>query len=141
MKIANFMFDELLEQVSASENVLESLIFLVKEKPYVRTFLESAVDDRWVDFDVDSIEYKKYGYHRSMAGALLLNRGSANVLNSILHSDRVAARAKLTQCKALLEMLHEGESNILTAILKKDLSALYPKITFEIINSALNNAK
>lgn len=141
MKIANFMFDELLEQVSNTENVLESLTFLIKAKPYVREYLESAVNDTWVDFDIDSITWTQYGYHRSMAGAILLNRGSANTFTQILFGEKVSTRAKLMQCKSLLEMLHVGEAKILTAVLKKDLVSLYPAISFEIINAALNNAK
>lgn len=135
------MFDELLEQVSNTENVLESLTFLIKAKPYVREYLESAVNDTWVDFDIDSITWTQYGYHRSMAGAILLNRGSANTFTQILFGEKVSTRAKLMQCKSLLEMLHVGEAKILTAVLKKDLVSLYPAISFEIINAALNNAK
>lgn len=137
MKIANKQLDEILSEVNASADVKEALQFVVTNQPYAKFYLTQFITEDWVDFDVDEIEYEQYDYHRSMSGALLLNKQTANIYQNIFMNRSVVLKTKRYQCKSLLEMLNKGESDILMAMLKKDLQTLYPNITFEILNAVL----
>lgn len=136
MKIANKQLDEILAEVNSAQDV-EAALRLVIDKPYIKFYLSQLLSEDWVDFDVDEIEYTKYDYHRSMSGALLLNKQTCNIYLSIFMNKTVLLKTKRYQCKALLEMLNTGESEILKALLKKDLQTLYPNITYEILNKVV----
>lgn len=136
MKIANKQLDEILAEVNLAQDV-EAALRLVIDKPYIKFYLSQLLSEDWVDFDVDEIEYTKYDYHRSMSGALLLNKQTCNIYLSIFMNKTVLLKTKRYQCKALLEMLNTGESEILKALLKKDLQTLYPNITYEILNKVV----
>lgn len=136
MKVANKQLDEILNEINISSDPTAALKAVI-DQPYIRFYLSQLLTETWVDFDVDEIEYTQYDYHRSMAGALLLNKQTANIYVSIFMNKNVLLKTKRYQCKALLEMLNKGESDILKALLKKDLQSLYPNITYEIINQVV----
>jgi hypothetical protein len=136
MNIANKQLDEMLEEVNNSADP-ESSLRLIIDKPYIKFYLSQLLSEDWVSFDVDDIKHEQYNYHRSMSGAILCNKQTANVYLSIFMKKEVVQKTKLFQCKSLLEMLNKGESDILKAILKKDLQSLYPNITYEIINKVV----
>lgn len=136
MKVANKQLDEILDEINLAADV-EAGLRLVINKPYIKFYLSQLLSEDWADFDVDDIEYIKYDYHRSMSGALLLNKQTCNIYVSIFMNKNVILKTKRYQCKALLEMLNTGESEILKALLKKDLQSLYPNITYEILNKVV----
>lgn len=106
--------------------------------PYVRFYVELATNDTWPIFDTN-IEYKKYNYHKSMAGMLLLNKHTINTIVSIFleQSGKVAEPYKVGQLRSVLEMLHSSEAEILSAILAKNLQTVFPKLTHKVLCSVL----
>lgn len=136
MKVANKQLDEILSEINDSADP-ESALKTVIDKPYIKFYLSQLLTEDWVDFDVDEIEFTQYDYHRSMSGALLLNKQTCNIYVSIFMNKNVLLKTKKYQCKSLLEMLNKGESDILKALLKKDLQTLYPNITYEILNKVV----
>jgi hypothetical protein len=134
------MLDEILASVNTSENVIKALQSAFNV-PYVRLYMESAVNGVWTTLDTSTVPVKQYDYHRSMAGASLLNRQTVNIFEQILMTPSVSLHAKKTQYKALSEMLYKGESDILNAVLYKSMVNLYPNLTIENISAALNNTQ
>jgi hypothetical protein len=132
------MLDELLADLNSGTDIAIKLAYAMKTIPFLRTYMESTVDANWCTIDVDAVEYVRYDYHRSMAGAFLLNRHTENIFVNVLMKKDVAKRAKVFQFKALSEMLFVGECATLTAIMRKDLAAVYPNLTHETIVAALN---
>lgn len=133
MKVANYQFDEILEQVSAAPDVGAALKTACDGNPYTKFLIEQACNDIWVNFNVDEISYILNDYHRSMAGSRLLSKTSYYIFKEILLKEALPLKTKRYQTKNLLEMLYSGEALILLAIIKKNLSELYPKITHEIM--------
>jgi len=131
------MLDETLAIINTSCDVLAALVAALKE-PYVREYIELAVSPKWTSLDVDTVKFKEYQYHRSMAGAFLINRQTWNIIATVIMNPLVKDSSKEIQYKALSEMLFADESKILTAILKKNLSSLYPNLKFEILTAALD---
>lgn len=130
------MLDEILAIINDSEDVVSSLQSAFKI-PYVKGFIELAVSDNWPSIDIDTINFKQYEYHRSMAGAMLLNRQTWNIIVSVIMNPDAKDTTKTVQFKALSEMLYVDESKALFAILNKNIHSVYPNITFEAINAAL----
>lgn len=129
------MLDEILSKINDSTNVQDSL----KESmdiSYFRNYMELAVSEVWPSIEIKDIVTKQYSYHRSMCGAFLLNRHTWNVI-SVIVNPQGKDSTKITQYKALSEMLYEGESKVLTAILTKDITSLYPNISFQDIFSTI----
>ena len=140
MKIANFQLDELLEQVNSCgglEDVEAALTNLVNKDTYIRAYLDHAVNDQFVNIDLEDLQYKFSDYHRSMAGMLLCSKTSLSIFNDVLLNEKVAMKTRRYQLKNLLEMLHVGEAKILKAIIQKNLTELYPNITHELICKVL----
>jgi len=138
MKVANLQMDEILQAVNDSSDVeLELRSALAAPYTYLRHYLMTLLSDSWPSFEVELIEWKHYGYHRSMAGAFLLSKPTWNIFSGILMNSNAKLKAQEFQCKALLEMLCEGEANILVCILTKNLQKLYPNITHEMLNKVL----
>lgn len=109
-------------------------------QPYVRDYLELAVSDKWTTLDVDAVVYAKYDYDRSMAGAILLNSKTINIVQQVIMAEKVSKHAKTNQYKALMEMLYSGEAKVLRAILTKNIVDLYPTLTIDTISKALDEA-
>jgi hypothetical protein len=130
------MLDEILSQANALSDPVASIISNL-DVSYVRGYLELAVSDDWITLDIDTVQFKQYDYHRSMAGATLLNRQTWNIVSNIFMAKEVPNRTKAVQYRALSEMLYSEESKILTQILDKNLTLLYPNLTFVVINEAL----
>lgn len=137
MKVANFQLDELLQQANDAENPAEILKSLVNESKFIRKYLEMYVSDEWCKFDPDKVKWNPSTYHRSMAGALLINAPTLRIVTDVLFAERVTLHTKSHHYKSIMEMLCIGEAKILEAILKKNLPDLYPNLTFEVINSVL----
>lgn len=137
VKTHSKMVDEILKIINDNENVSRTLVEAFKV-PYFRGYMELAVSDQWPTIDVNEINFKQYEYHRSMAGATLLNRQTFNIINSVIMNPDAKDSTKTIHFKALSEMLYVGESNVLTAIFNKDITKLYPNITFQSINEALS---
>jgi hypothetical protein len=133
LKVANYQFDEILEQISSSQNIGVKLKDACDENKYIKFFIEQACNDTWVDFDINEITYTLNDYHRSMAGARLLSKSVFYIFKEILLNTNLPLKTKQYQTKNLLEMLYEGEALILLAIIKKNLTELYPNITHEIM--------
>ena len=131
------MLDELLILINDSADVVSALKHAFNEA-YFKGYMELAVNDTFPTFNVDDVHFKQYDYHRSMAGAFLLNRQTWNIVSNVIMVDKVATTTKLKQFKAISEMLFVGESHALTAIIKKDITSLYPNITFDVIVESLN---
>lgn len=123
--------DEILDEVNASENPVQSLNTM--DRPYLKEVLSVNVSDVWPKFDVDNVVFTQFNYHRSMAGAFLLNRHTWNILDKVLLNQEGNLSTKEKQFKALSEMICVGESNILRNLLKKNLTSLYPNITHEVL--------
>ena len=137
MKLANYQLDELLEQTNSAVDVEVALKNLISNDTYIRAYLDHAVNDKFVDVDVDELEYKFSDYHRSMAGMLLCSKSSLAIYNEVLLNSKVAMKTRRYQLKNLLEMLYVGEAKILKAIVEKNLPSLYPNITHELISKVL----
>lgn len=131
------MVDEILEQVNTYDVVSDGLKMAYMKYSYLQPYFHIMVSDVWPNVDVDTIEYKDYGYHRSMAGAMLLNRQTSNIFMSVIMDPKVDEKIQTKQIKGLMEMLYAGEAKILKAFLKKNITELYPNITFEAINKSL----
>lgn len=136
MKVANKQFDEILSEVNSSDDVQAALKVIINQ-PWIKFYLSQLTSEDWPDFDVNEVKFTQHNYHRSMAGALLLNKQTANIYKVIFMSNEVPLKTKQHQCKALLEMLCKGESDILRVLLTKNLQLIYPNITYNIINSVL----
>jgi len=130
------MLDELLTQINGSPSVIQS----IKDSlaiPYFQYYIELAVSPDWTTLDISEVTFKQYEYHRSMAGSLLLNRQTVNIMSNVIMKKDIPDRTKAIQFKALSEMLYVDESIALSAILVKNLDSIYPNITFSAINEAL----
>lgn len=132
------MLDEILTGAVNSKSMIQYLKEAIKTTSYLRGYLELAVSGDWSSIDVDKIETKQYSYHRSMAGALLLNKQTWNIVNGIIMNINAKDSTKTVQYKALSEMLYENESKILTAVLTKNLVSIYPTLTHEVLVESLN---
>ena len=131
------MLDELLDEINESTDVVSALKKAFKES-YFKGYMELAVNDVFPTFDTAEVIFKQYDYHRSMAGAFLLNRQTWNIISNVIMTDNVATATKMKQFRALSEMLYIGESAMLSAIINKNITSLYPNVTFAAICEALN---
>lgn len=127
----NKMLDELLEAVSTPTD----LVALCTNVPYVKFYMEITVNDNFLTFDLP--EAKTNDYHRSMAGALLLSRGSSQLVD-VMFDSKASVNIKRKQYTALMSMLYAGEAEILKRVVTKDLSSIYENLTHEFICSALD---
>lgn len=135
------MLDEILANINDSGDVKLALTNHIKNTSYFKFYMEHSVEDDWVTVDPEKIEFKQYSYHRSMAGVLLLNKQTVNMLKSVIFVKEVPSRTKAFQMKALFEMLYVGECDVILAILRKDIASIYPNLTFELINEVLSDVK
>lgn len=124
------MLHEIFQTINESDDVNKALeeSFNI---PFVKNYVELAVSDKYVEFDPNDIITKKYNYHISMCGALLINKQTWNVVNNVIMSKDAKLETKIIQFKALSEMLYEKEAIILKHILLKNIEEIYPNITFQ----------
>lgn len=132
------MMDEILSTINESEDVYTSLRTAMKDV-YFKKYMTLAVSDEWPTIDILNIVTKKYGYHRSMAGAYLLSNQTWKIISQIIMTKSAKDSSKFNQFNALSEMLYTDEAKILVAILTKDITSLYSNIEFETIVKALND--
>lgn len=132
------MLDEILFGANICSDPVQYLKDMIKDNHYLKGYLELAASDKWSSIDVDEIKTKQYSYHRSMAGALLLNKQTWNIITGIIMNVNAKDATKIIQYKALSEMLYEAEANILTAILTKNLVSIYTSLTHEVLVESLN---
>ncbi len=140
MKVANYQFDELLEQISScatQDDLNYALKHLADTNMYVKFWLNVSVSDVFLDFDIDSVNYKFSDYHRSMSGQFMLSKTPMLVYEQVFCNPAVAQKTKKFQFKAIAEMLYSGEAKVYIACLNKNLAELYPRITHEVICAAL----
>lgn len=130
------MLHEVFNVINDHDDVLSAMKSCL-HLSFVRQYLEMAVSEEWTTLDVKSTQTKDYNYHISMAGAFMLNRHTFRIVSEVIMNEKVINSAKVTQYKALMEMLYADEAMILRAILMKNLTDLYPRITFDVINEAL----
>ena len=130
------MLHEILTQVNSSPDVVSALRQTF-DTPYIKKYFEMAVSDTWTTIDISSVKCEKNDFHVSMAGTFLLNRQTYIVISEVIMAPSVKDSAKIVQFKALSEMLYSEEAKILYGILSKNLTALYPNISFEVINESL----
>jgi hypothetical protein len=131
------MLDELLESANTAESPVFYLKGLYKSSPYIKHYMTLSVSETWSTIDINEIKITDYSYHRSMAGALLLNKQNWNIVANVIMSTIAKESSKVTQFKALSEMLYSGERDILKAVLTKDLSSLYPNLSHKVICESL----
>lgn len=131
------MLDEILSEINKSQNPEERISHHLKNTSFFRDYMVIATDDVWCSVDPTTIEFKQYSYHRSMAGAFLLNRHTMSIVKSVILADDVPDEKKIIQMKALFTMLYEGEYEVLNCIFQKNLEAFYPVLTHEFISKSL----
>ena len=125
------MLDELLAIVKTPEELAE----LIKTTPYLRDYMDCAVNDKFISFDLP--DAKTNDYERSLAGAFLLSRGSSNLLG-VIFNDKAASVLRKKQYTAMMSMLYSGEAAILKAAITKNLVSVYELLTHEFICAALD---
>jgi hypothetical protein len=130
------MLDEILFDVNLSSDVVAKLKSAY-EYPYVKEYMTIAVSNDWPCIDIESIGINQYDYHRSMAGASLLNRQTFNLVNTVILGKLVKPETVHKQYKALSEMLFSGECKVLRCVLLKNIPSVYENITFEKISESL----
>ena len=130
------MLHEILSRVNSSSDVLAALKSQYATS-YVKYYMELAVSDSFTTIDVLNVTIKDYNYHISMAGALLLNRQTVNIISNVIMAPEGNIVTKLVQFRALSEMLYAEEAKILKNILTKNLPSMYENITHEIIVQSL----
>lgn len=108
------------------------------DQPYVRFYLDLAINDKWTTLDVDTVVPTQYGYHQSMAGASLLNKQTVNIITNVIMGSALQNKTKAHQYKALMEMLTAKDADLFKAILVKNIQSIYPKVTVEVIQSVLS---
>jgi hypothetical protein len=138
--VAVYGLDEILSKIDQSDNKLNELRQLIKTNSFAKRLLLSAVDDKWVDVDINEIKTTNPIYHRSLAGTSLLSRATTQIFEGIFFapaSSKIPKRTKTLQYKNMTEMLCESEAKLLKAILLKNVESLYPTLTHELICEAL----
>ena len=130
------MLNDILSKVNSSPDVLAALKAQYSTA-YVKYYMGLAVSDLFTTIDVLDVIIKDYNYHISMAGALLLNRQTVNIISNVIMAPDAKDATKLVQFRALSEMLYAEEAKILKNILIKNLPSLYENITHEIIVQSL----
>jgi len=130
----NKTLDVILQGVSKHADLVNAM----KSVPYVRNYIEQAVNDKFPEFDHGDVKFNVNTFHVSMAGALLLSRSSVNLMEQVLLNKIVASSTKKKQFKAISEMLSKEETAIFSAVLSKNLETVYPLLTHEFMCDALN---
>lgn len=133
-----YMLDEILTSANNNVNPIEYLRDKIKSTYYLKYYIELSVSDKFTSIDINNIQLKQYSYHRSMAGAVLLNKQTVNIVKSVIMNDEAKDSSKILQFKALSEMLFEEESKILKAILTKNLVSIFKNLTHEVLVESLN---
>ena len=133
MKVADHQLDEIFEMINSSADVEVSLRQTCKTNPIVKFYVHLACDDRWIDFDLQDLEYKFSEFHRSLCGAYLMSKSTMNMITEILLNPKIPKKTKYFQTKNLMELLSLPEAKVFEAILKKNLSSLYPHITHKMM--------
>lgn len=134
------MLDEVLAKINGYylHDIVPALKAAYADHAYLRQYIELNVSDEWISIDVANIHPKEYNYHRSMAGAFLLNRFTWNNVCNILMNPIAKDESKAKQFIALSEMLFSEESAILKHVLTKTLSDKYTNLTHERLSESLN---
>jgi hypothetical protein len=127
------MLDERLQNITTAAELRE----LCKESEYIKFYIESSVSETWTPIDIDKLDVKFNEYHRSMAGAFLINRHTVQIVRDVIMAETGSMIVKNKQFLALSNMLFIEEAKILGAVLKKDLQSLFPKLTHALICEAL----
>jgi len=133
LKVADHQLDEIFEMINSSADVEVSLRQTCKTNPIVKFYVHLACDDRWIDFDLQDLEYKFSEFHRSLCGAYLMSKSTMNMITEILLNPKIPKKTKYFQTKNLMELLSLPEAKVFEAILKKNLSSLYPHITHKMM--------
>ena len=133
------MLDELLSNIDKTpESVVPALKKVYQLYPFVREYIELTVSENWSELDINKIVTVNYEYHRSLAGALLLNRRTWSIVSGVLMNESASLVIKAKQYKALMEMLYSLEAEAFKHILLKTLPDLYPNLTHEALVQSLN---
>lgn len=109
---------------------LGAVIVNVPTGKYIRKYIDYAVSDSFPSFDVLNVGAKNDGYHRSLAGAQLLNRHVALQFDAIV-SDTMPEPQKISAFKHLYSQLCTEEAELLILILTKNLASVYTNLTHE----------
>jgi len=133
LKVADHQLDEIFEMINSSADVEVSLRQTCKTNPIVKFYVHLACDDRWIDFDLQDLEYKFSEFHRSLCGAYLMSKSTMNMITEILLNPKIPKKTKYFQTKNLMELLSLPEAKVFEVILKKNLSSLYPHITHKMM--------
>lgn len=133
MKVADHQLDEIFEMINSSADVEVSLRQTCKTNPIVKFYVHLACNDRWIDFNLEDLEYKFSEFHRSLCGAYLMSKSTMNMITEILLNPKIPKKTKYFQTKNLMELLSLPEAKVFEAILKKNLSSLYPHITHKMM--------
>ena len=104
MKVADHQLDEIFEMINSSADVEVSLRQTCKTNPIVKFYVHLACDDRWIDFDLQDLEYKFSEFHRSLCGAYLMSKSTMNMITEILLNPKIPKKTKYFQTKNLMEL-------------------------------------
>ena len=105
MKIANYQLDEILEKANESADPKAILKEAVDSNTYVKFWLNAAVDDTFVSFELEDVKAEYSKYHRSMAGMYLLSSTSRRIYEFVLTDPVVVTKNKLFQTKSMIEII------------------------------------
>jgi len=133
LKVADHQLDEIFEMINSSADVEVSLRQTCKTNPIVKFYVHLACNDRWIDFNLEDLEYKFSEFHRSLCGAYLMSKSTMNMITEILLNPKIPKKTKYFQTKNLMELLSLPEAKVFEVILKKNLSSLYPHITHKMM--------
>jgi len=133
LKVADHQLDEIFEMINSSADVEVSLRQTCKTNPIVKFYVHLACNDRWIDFNLEDLEYKFSEFNRSLCGAYLMSKSTMNMITEILLNPKIPKKTKYFQTKNLMELLSLPEAKVFEVILKKNLSSLYPHITHKMM--------
>jgi hypothetical protein len=127
------MLDERLSAITTATELRE----LCKESELIKFYIDASVNDTWTPVDIESLTIKYNDFHRSMAGAFLINRHTIQIVRDVILAQTGSMPVKIKQFLALSSMLYIEEAKILKAVIDKDLQSLFPKLTHKLICEAL----
>ena len=133
------MMDEILSSIDKQpETVVSALKQAYVLYPFLRNYIELSVSENWSSLDIHKIVPTNYEYHRSLAGALLLNRRTWSIVDGVIMNESASSVIKTKQYKAIMEMLYSLEAEVFKHILLKTLPDLYPNLTHSTLVESLN---
>jgi len=146
LNVANYSFDEILDEANKAPNPTEALTGYIREKSYVKEWLEVATNNVWPS---EGVEVSELTWDRRFDTDKILPDGTIRLLSKqskvfydgVILSKKIPAKMILQKTGRFMEGLHPKEAAVFHSVLKKDLFTLYPNLTHTVISEALNNVR